>query len=146
MTSRWKNKQLLFCEGIIGIRYRFYASRWLLTVFSQIWGLQPLNVHGAPSHSGEQLCLRTFGFISQKGLQESKRKRKNGGKGGWKAAGKDARVTPSHPIVSLLVGPSLPLDSPFWVNSCFFCLALRLWNLSQVTLHTRDERRGKEET
>lgn len=118
---------------------RFYKERWVLTVFSQLWGL-------FSPHSNIQLCGRMFSFSSKGDVQRRKRKGKNRAKKEWKSMSKEVRVTLSHPAVSSLVG--LPLSGflgvffvPLLVHVWFW-----VWNLSPGMLYQRRWKQERAET
>lgn len=99
----------------------FYKGRRLLTVFSQLRGLR-----AEPGiHSDALLCTQMIGFPSREDVQRS-RNRKRGGKRSMRAS-EEARVTPSHPAVTLHVGLSpyaIPRTHSFIIPPL---LASRVW-------------------
>lgn len=136
MKWLWKNKQLSFMFWFwMYMLCGFYRRWWLLTVFSQLWGLQAWKfVHCAPLHSNIPPC-RPSAFPPKRMYRAVKVRAKKRGKKGWKCVSEEARVTPSHPVISLLLGLSrctMPFSHSFIaLPSWFSCLVFRLWNLSQ---------------
>lgn len=88
---------------------RFYKERWVLTVFSQLWGL-------FSPHSNIQLCGRMFSFSSKGDVQRRKRKGKNRAKKRVKEYEQGGESDTFTPSCQFACGPP-----SLWVLGCFFC-------------------------